>query len=85
MADETTRAPKADAPGPTEAAKDAAKAAADKSDDAYDRERLIDEAYVRFGQPSHVVAGAITGINKKTLTEAEVTAAIKAFLTSEVK
>lgn len=85
MADETTRAPKADAPGPTEAAKLAAKEAASKDDDTFDRQRLIDEAYPRFGQPSHVVAGAIDGINKKNLTEAEVKAAVQSFLTSEVK
>lgn len=83
--DETTRAPKDDAPGPTEAAKAAAKSAASKEDTSYPRERLIDEAYARFQQPAHVVAGAIAGINKKTLTEAEVKAAVEAFLTSEVK
>lgn len=85
MADEQTRAPKAEAPGPTEAAKVAAREAVDKSDETFSRERLTDEAYARFGEPQHVVAGAIAGINKKNLTEAEVKAAIKAFLTSEVK
>lgn len=80
MADEQTRAAKG-----TVAPADAAKEAADKDDPTFSRERLIDEARARFDQPSHVVAGAIAGINKKNLTEAEVSAAVKAFLVQEVK
>lgn len=86
MADEQTRAAKgSSSPAPGEAARDAARDAASKEDPTFPRERLIDEAHARFAQPSHVVAGAIAGISKKNLTEAEVNAAVEAFLVQEVK
>jgi len=81
MADEQTRAKAPDAPTPPEAAKEAK----DAGDPTFDRDRLINESYARFGQPVHVVAGAIANISKKKLTEAEVKAAVKAFLVQEVK
>lgn len=82
MADDT-RATDGETPGA--AAKEAAKSAKKADDATYSRERLIEEAGQFFGQPSHVVAGAIASIPKKSLTTAEVEAAVKAFLSTEVK
>jgi hypothetical protein len=75
--DQQTRA---DDPTPAEAAKAARK----PDDDTIDRERLIAESQAYFGQPPHVVAGALANIAKKKLTLKEVDAATKAFLKMEV-
>lgn len=51
----------------------------------FSQDRLIAEADAfGFGHPSWVVAGALHTITKKNLTTAEVEAAIKAFLATEV-
>lgn len=76
--DQQTRA---DDPTPAEAAK----AARRPDDEAIDRERLITDSWAYLEQPPHVVAGAIANIRKKNLTLKEVQAAVKAFLSQEVK
>lgn len=47
-------------------------------------ERLIAESAAFVGQPTWIVAGALSTIRKKTLTVAEVQAAVKAFLATEL-
>jgi hypothetical protein len=55
--------------------------AADKPKDAlaYEAERLVAESYDFFGEPSHVVAGALHGERKKHFTRDEAKALIRAF------
>lgn len=55
-----------------------------EEDPVFTHERLINESAAFFGEPSWIVAGAISSISKKYLSEAEVKAAIKVFLATEV-
>lgn len=85
MADQKARANAEDAPTPAQATREAAAEAKDPEDPTFPRERLINEAYQFIGEEPHVVAGAISAIHKQNLTVAEVKAAVKAFLATEVK
>ena len=50
----------------------------------YEAERLIAESDAFFGEPSHVVAGALSGSSRKTFTKDQADKEIKKFLSSEV-
>ena len=71
---------------PDKAAREAVKDA-DPADAAptFTVERLQAQSGDFFGEPSHVVAGALSGVNRKELTIEEAKAAIKAWLKSPVK
>ena len=51
----------------------------------YPVERLISDAGAFLKQPSHVVAGALAGVNRKNLTLEEAEAAVDAWLKQPVK
>lgn len=52
--------------------------------DTFPVERLISEGHRFLGHPSHVVSGALHGINRKTLTLDEARAAVDAWLAAPV-
>lgn len=85
MADQKARAHTEDAPTPAQATREAAAEAKDPEDPTFPRERMINEAMEFIGEPPYVVAGAISAINKQNFTLAEVKAAVKVFLATEVK
>lgn len=58
--------------------------AADKGLTAYPHDRLIEDAWDFFQQPSHVLAGALHDNPKEYLTLKEAEAAIAGFLSHEV-
>lgn len=77
MAEKKTTAKDKDAETPKEAVK-----AADPPEEAesFSVERLINEAGAFLNQPSHVVAGALHGVDRKNLTLDEAEAAVDAWL-----
>jgi hypothetical protein len=51
----------------------------------YAQERLIEEAGPLLDQPSHVVAGALSGVEKKNLSKDEAAKHVRDFLKREVE
>jgi hypothetical protein len=83
MAD-TTKQKAADEPTPEQAAKEAVKETEPPEDaESIPVERLIHEPFTSY--PSHVVAGALHGVNRQNLTVEEAEAAVKAWLQTPVK
>ena len=83
---ERTKQQKEEELAPDKAAREAVKEA-DPADDTpkFSVERLQAQAGDFFGQPPHVVAGALSSVNRKELTIEEAEAAVKAWLKSPVK
>lgn len=73
---------------PQEPAKEAKEAAAavevTEEDEKFPVERLVRDGAKLVGHPPHVVAGALSGISKKNLTQDEAKAAVKAWLKTPV-
>lgn len=80
MAEQRTRAANAAGDDETETTPEKEKV----EEPTFSHERLIAEAGAFVGQPSFIVAGALHGVAKKNLTVAEVEAAVKKFLATEV-
>lgn len=62
-----------------------AAAQAEQEEPTYEADRLIEQAYDFFGEPSHVVAGALSTERKKNFTRDEAKSLIKAFLKRPVE
>lgn len=82
MSDESKTPDQADA---SEGKGEGAKAVSKRQEKRYDHDELVANARSLTGHPAHLVAGALSVEEKKTLTRKQATKAVEDFLGREVE